>query len=168
MPGPKNVQVMSLLNREAQAQQRAVTNAQTATPVTPDTPAAPPAPSAPPARLAPGVAGREELLRDLRVRLQDEVIGAFDALLDVTDAADLRNRVAGLVERVIGRSQIGVTRDERLRLIDELINEITGLGPLEPLLADDTITEIMVNGPKQIYIERRGKIQRVDSAFMSD
>ena len=127
----------------------------------------PSAPAVPP-KLAPGVAGREQVLLDLRLRLQDEVVGAFDALLDVSDAADLRARVAGIVERVIGLSQIGVTRDERLRLIDEVINEIAGLGPLEPLLADDTITEIMVNGPKQIYIERRGKIQRVDSAFMSD
>ncbi len=165
MPGPKNVQVMSLLNREAQAQQRAdVVNARPVTPV------APPAPgtAAVPPKLAPGVAGREQVLLDLRLRLQDEVIGAFDALLDVSDAADLRGRVAALVERVIGLHQIGVTRDERLRLIDELINEITGLGPLEPLLRDETITEIMVNGPKQIYVERRGKIQRIDSAFMSD
>ncbi len=164
MPGPKHVQVMSLLNREAQAQQRAdVVNARPTTPVAP-----PSGTAAVPPKLAPGVAGREQVLLDLRLRLQDEVVGAFDALLDVADAADLRARVAAIVERVINLSQIGVTRDERLRLIDEVINEITGLGPLEPLLADDTITEVMVNGPKQIYIERRGKIQRVDSTFMSD
>src|SRR4029078_13552217 len=44
----------------------------------------------------------------------------------------------------------------------------SGLGPLEPLLADQTITEIMVNGPNHVYIERAGKIERIDSVFLSD
>ena len=61
-----------------------------------------------------------------------------------------------------------VTRDERLRLIEEMVDEVTGLGPLEPLLNDETITEVMVNGPNHIYIERAGKIQRVDSHFLND
>jgi pilus assembly protein CpaF len=119
-------------------------------------------------RLPSRAPGREQVLLDLRVRLQNEVVGSFDSLLGVTDAAALRARVTTIVERVVGQAQIGVTRDERLRLIDEAIDEITGLGPLEPLLADETVTEIMVNGPHQIYIERRGKILRVDSAFMDD
>ncbi|HVA84920.1 MAG TPA: ATPase, T2SS/T4P/T4SS family [Candidatus Saccharimonadales bacterium] len=141
-------------------------------PATPTIPATPGTASAPAAastaRLASSVTGRDQLLLDLRVQLHAEVVGSFDSLLGVTDAADLRARVTTLVERVIGQAQIGVTRDERLRFIDEVIDEITGLGPLEPLLADETITEIMVNGPRQIYIERRGKILRVDSAFMGD
>ncbi|PYO11985.1 MAG: type II secretion system protein E, partial [Gemmatimonadetes bacterium] len=111
---------------------------------------------------------RDELLRDIRLRLQDEVIGAFDSLLDVTDPADLHRKVEGIVDRTIGLDGFAVTRDERVRLIEELAAEITGLGPLEPLLADRTITEVMVNGPGHIYIERAGKIQRVNSAFLND
>ena len=53
-------------------------------------------------------------------------------------------------------------------MIDELIAEIGGLGPLDPLLLDETITEIMVNGPDHLYIERAGKIHRVDSHFLND
>ena len=61
-----------------------------------------------------------------------------------------------------------MTHDERLRLIEELVGEVGGLGPLEPLLVDETITEIMVNGPSHVYVERSGKIQRIESAFMND
>ena len=49
-----------------------------------------------------------------------------------------------------------------------MVQEITGFGPLEPLLNDETITEVMVNGPEHIYIERAGKIQRVDAVFLND
>jgi pilus assembly protein CpaF len=150
---------MSLLRREAQAQQRPdVTDASSAAPVVP---AASPRP-------ASGGPGRDELMREVRLRLQGEIVGAFDSLIDVTDPAEIHRKVEGLVERVITTYQFGVTRDERLRLVEAMVHEITGLGPLEPLLLDGTITEIMVNGPNQIYIERAGKILRVDSAFMSE
>ena len=56
----------------------------------------------------------------------------------------------------------------REHLAEELVGEIGGLGPLDPLLLDESITEIMVNGPRHLYIERRGKIERVDSYFLND
>ncbi len=96
------------------------------------------------------------------------MVGAFDSLLDVADPAEVRRRVEGLVDRFIAAHAFGVTGPERLRLAGEMLDEITGLGPLEPLLADPTITEVMVNGPSHIYIERAGKIQRIDSTFLSD
>jgi pilus assembly protein CpaF len=61
-----------------------------------------------------------------------------------------------------------VTHDEREHLAEELVGEVGGLGPLDPLLLDESITEIMVNGPRHLYIERRGKIERVDSYFLND
>jgi pilus assembly protein CpaF len=61
-----------------------------------------------------------------------------------------------------------VTTAEHVRLVEELVGEIGGLGPLDPLLADESITEIMVNGPTHLYIERKGKIQRVDSYFLNN
>ena len=149
---------MSLLRREAQAQQRAETTR-------PSTPV-PTAPAA--ARLTPAAAGREDLLRDLTVRLQAEVIGEFDSLIQISEQADVRAKVEDLIERIIRERQFTVTRDERMRLVQGMVDEIMGLGPLEPLLADDTITEVMVNGARHIYIERKGKIHRVDSAFMSE
>ena len=95
-------------------------------------------------------------------------MGAFDTLLDLTDETELRARVEAIVDRVIRVQAYALTHDERQRLVDELIGEIGGLGPLDPLLLDETITEIMVNGPRHLYIERAGKIQRVDNYFLND
>ncbi len=114
------------------------------------------------------IAAREEWLRDIRRRLQDAVIKASDTLLAVDAGADSHKEVAAVVDRFLMANGIASTRDERLRLIDEVIAEVGGLGPLEPLLLDPTITEVMVNGPDHVYIERGGKVQRVDIAFLND
>ena len=111
---------------------------------------------------------REEMLKGIRVRLVDETVGAFDPKLDVKNAADVRAKIEGIIDRVIAVHGFAVTRDERLRLVDEMIDEVTGLGPLEPLLMDDSITEVMVNGPDHVYIERAGKIVRVDAKFQNN
>ena len=153
---------MSLLQRVERAQKAA----EKADVDAPDAPAAPVAPAVP--QSPTQVAAREELLRDIRFRLQAEVMIAFHSLLDVSDPADLRGRIVGIVDRIIDLYGYALTRDERSRLIEELVGEIGGLGPLEPLLKDETVTEIMVNGPSHIYIERAGKILRVDSVFLND
>jgi pilus assembly protein CpaF len=116
---------------------------------------------------APRNPAREALILDLRHRLIDEVITAFDTLLDV-DATDVRGKIEGIVDRTIERHGFAVTRDERTRLVDELADDVTGFGPLEALLHDDTITEVMVNGPSHVYVERAGKIQRIESSFLND
>jgi pilus assembly protein CpaF len=111
---------------------------------------------------------RDELLTDIQARVQVEVIKAFQALLDVTDPAESRTRITEIVDRIIVTHAFSITRDERLALIEGVLDEITGLGPLEPLLRDPTVTEVMVNGPNNIYVERAGKIQRVDVAFLNN
>ena len=132
-----------------------------------DTPAIPADVS--PSALSRGQAGpvRSDLLRDISVHLQAEVISTIGALFDATPE-DVRGRVDAIVDRIVVRHGFAVTRDERQRLIGEMVDEITGLGPLEPLLADDTITEVMVNGPRHVYVERGGKIERVDVHFLGD
>ena len=130
-------------------------------------PVAPVRPPVPPS--AAQLSARSEMLRQLRTRLQDEVMKAFDSLLDQENSeAQLKGKVEGIVDRVVNANAFPVTREERARLVDELIGEIGGLGPLDPLLADETITEVMVNGPNHLYIERGGKISRVDHYFLSD
>ncbi len=118
---------------------------------------------------APGAyAARGEWLREVRHRLQDEVVGASHALFEAAKGSDLPTAVDAIVGRFITANALAVTREERNRLTEEVIAEVSGLGPLEPLIADPTITEIMVNGPEHIYIERKGKISRVPTTFLSD
>jgi pilus assembly protein CpaF len=149
---------MSLLERVERAQQGAGASSPRA--LVPVGPGAPPKPGR--------VEAREEFLRDIRAGLQDEVGSAFNALSGAADAAEARSTVAGIVDRAIRAHGFVVTGDESRRLVEDLVDDVTGLGPLEPLLRDETITEVMVNGPKHIYVERGGKIQRVDSYFLSD
>ncbi len=115
-----------------------------------------------------GSVGREQQLRAIRDALQADVIASSRELFSAADGDELHERIGAIVDRMLAANSHAVTREERLRLIEEVVSEVTGLGPLEPLLRDDTITEVMVNGPSQIYIERRGKIQRVDTTFMND
>jgi pilus assembly protein CpaF len=110
---------------------------------------------------------REDMLRDLRVSMLTEVVRAFDAILDAPPD-EIGSRIEGVVDRVLTESAAAVTRDERLRLVQELLDEVRGFGPIEPFLHDETVTEVMVNGPQHIYIERAGKISRVDSYFLND
>jgi pilus assembly protein CpaF len=149
---------MSLLRRVEQAKQG--TDAPELAPVAPAVPSA--------AASRARTAARDEMLHSIRVRLQEEVNNAPGSLFEATSAADVRTKVEGIVDRVIHSNEFAVTGVERQRLIEELAGEISGLGPLDPLLADDTITEIMVNGPDRIYIERRGKIEKVNRAFLND
>ncbi len=180
---------MSLLERQLKAAQAAEAAA-TATPAAPAPPetngAKPPrevpvAEAPPPGTNLPAVipvpeAGksaaprnttRESMLHDIRVKMQGHVIAAFDTLLDGT-ATDTKTKIEGIVDRVITENSFAVTRDERNKLVEEMIHEITGFGPLEPLLNDPSITEVMVNGPDHIYIERKGKILKVDSFFLNN
>ena len=112
--------------------------------------------------------GREQQLREIRDAMQTDVIANSHELFSAANDEQLHERIAGVVDRMLAENSFAVTREERLRLIDEVVSEVTGLGPLEPLLRDDSITEIMVNGPNQIYIERRGKIERVNTTFMGN
>ncbi|MBI2781128.1 MAG: Flp pilus assembly complex ATPase component TadA [Chloroflexi bacterium] len=170
---------MSLLERQLKAQQA---EQERTSPPVPGTPGAPdgdaPVGTFVPALIpvpergakAPSTArslARDEMLQDIRIRMQGEVINAFDTLLDGT-STDTRTKVEGIVDRVLEANGFAVTRDERLKLVQEMLDEITGFGPLEPLLNDPTITEVMVNGPDHIYIERAGKILRVDTAFLNE
>ena len=77
-------------------------------------------------------------------------------------------KIGELTGAVLGELSISITRNDRQRLVEQIVNDILGLGPLEMLLKNPDITEIMVNGPDQIYVERQGRIHRYPAHFDSN
>lgn len=105
---------------------------------------------------------------DLKTRVQNRLIAEMDPSMDISRTTEVRSTIKGMYDAILQEESIILGRKERDSLFEQIVAEILGLGPLEPLIADDSITEIMVNGPKKIFIERKGKIQRVNLAFESD
>lgn len=115
-----------------------------------------------------GVSTQRDTYSDLKSRVQNRLLAELDPTMDVTRVGEVRNTIQELFEQVLAEENIVLTRQERHRLFEQIAAEILGLGPLQPLLEDGSITEIMVNGPKNIYIERAGKIHRMPITFESD
>ncbi len=102
---------------------------------------------------------------DLKTRVQNKLLAELDPSTDVTRTDEVRRTIQDLFEQILAEENIVLSRPERARLFEQIAAEILGFGPLQPLLEDETITEIMVNGAKNIYIERKGKIHRVPVTF---
>ena len=109
-----------------------------------------------------------ESFRDVKFRIQSRVIQDLDPKLDLTNQVEVRRQIEEIFSRVIDEEGLALTRAERVRMLEQITDEIIGLGPLEPLLRDDSISEIMVNGPRQVYIERAGKLELTNVLFQND
>ncbi len=105
---------------------------------------------------------------DLKSRVQNRLIAELDPSMDVSRTDEVRQVIRQMYDTILEEERIVLSRVERERLFEQIVAEILGLGPIEPLLADETITEIMINGPKKVFVERRGKIERVNIVFESD
>ena len=118
--------------------------------------------------IPPGVSGQKDTYTDLKTRVQNRLLSELDPSMDITRVNEVRSTIQDLFEQVLAEENIVLSRPERQRLFEQISAEILGYGPLQPLLEDDTITEVMVNGAKNIYVERAGKIIRIPMAFESD
>ena len=118
-------------------------------------------------RLASQMPSRESF-RDVKFRIQNRVIQDLDPKLDLTNQVEVRRQIEEIFSRVIDEEGLALTRAERVRMLEQITDEIIGLGPLEPLLRDDSVSEIMVNGPRQVYIERSGKLELTNVVFQND
>lgn len=102
----------------------------------------------------------------LKKAVHQEVIDEFNTRFGNSALGeDADKAVMDLIHQIIAEQDQSVTRVEEARLAQEIFDEVLGLGPLEPFLRDNTISEIMVNGPKQIYIERQGKLELTGATF---
>src|SRR5437588_2200613 len=127
-------------------------------------------PPRPPAEgpLSQTAARSHDATRDARVRLQTRIINNLDPRLDLSDAKAVRSNIEEMFNKFIDEEGIVVTRVERQRMLEQILDEILGFGPIQPLLNDDSITEVMVNGPYRVYVERKGKLSLADVTFVSD
>ena len=116
----------------------------------------------------PGVSSQHDTFLDLKTRVQNRLLSELDPTMDISKVHDVRATIQELFDQVLGEENIVLTRPERARLFEQIAAEILGFGPLQPLLEDESITEVMVNGAKNIYIERAGKISRVPMVFEND
>jgi pilus assembly protein CpaF len=109
---------------------------------------------------------------DLKSRVHHDVITRIGPRLfaraEAEGTSELAERVREAVDEAIAIDKTPLTRQERAQVAREIADDILGYGPLEPFLRDETITEIMVNGSSNIYIERRGKIVATEAAFVDD
>src|SRR6187399_2731490 len=125
-------------------------------------------PSAPtPGRLTSQAPVRESF-RDVKFRIQNRVIQDLDPKLDLSNQVEVRRQIEEIFSIAVDEEGLALTRAERVRMLEQITDEIVGLGPLEPLLRDESITEVMVNGPRQIYLERSGKIELTNVTFQND
>jgi pilus assembly protein CpaF len=116
----------------------------------------------------PTTTGLRDAYVDLKSRIQNKLLAELEPTLDLSRTEELRAMIEEKFDAVLAEDHIVLSRLERQRLFEQIVAEILGYGPLEPLLRDDTITEIMVNGPKKVYIERNGKIERTNVVFEDD
>ncbi|WFE73834.1 CpaF family protein [Roseinatronobacter sp. S2] len=145
------------------------------------------APSASSAAAQPAPATRQEARKTARAVVPDKIaqrklrINALKsdlhkrlledlnlAALEKASEAEVRAEISAIVAEALSEFDVVLNHDERMMLNHDLYFEVMGLGPLEPLLGDDTINDILVNGPKQIFVERAGKLELSDVTFRDD
>ncbi|MEX0302379.1 MAG: CpaF family protein [Leisingera sp.] len=106
---------------------------------------------------------------ELKSRMHEALIERLNlAVIDKVEPEELRREVAALVSDVLAEENNPLRADEFRRLVDELIDEVLGLGPLEPLLADPGVNDILVNGHKTVFVERGGVLEQTGVRFRDE
>ncbi|HSB66132.1 MAG TPA: CpaF family protein [Anaerolineales bacterium] len=117
------------------------------------------------------IAGGEQISADaymIRERVQRRLLTEADGEVDLSHIPQMHQMIEALFNKVLTEENLLYTRAVRARLLDWVIADILGFGPLEPLLREPTITEVMVNGFDTVYIERYGKVERTQVAFENE
>ncbi|EKM21454.1 MULTISPECIES: CpaF family protein [Vibrio] len=103
------------------------------------------------------------------IHLRDQIFNALDAsVLESLSKSDLERQLSNAVDMLVSRDQLSVSSLARSEYVVSMIHELVGLGPLQVLMDDDTITDIMINGHQQVYVERFGLVQQADVHFLDE
>ena len=114
-----------------------------------------------------GIVARIPKYVEVKTQVTRSLLEEYD---DVSRAPreELVTKIGEMANEALAGLSLSITRNDRQQLVEQLINDVLGLGPLETILKDENITEIMINGPDKIYVERKGKIQRYPARFDSN
>ncbi|MBA4764263.1 MAG: CpaF family protein [Erythrobacter sp.] len=112
---------------------------------------------------------QREAMLDLKVSIHKALLDRLNlGMLDKTPVEQLKNQISAIMPELIADFDQPLNRQERENLLQEVVDELMGLGPLEPLLQDETITDILVNGHNTVFVERRGQLERVPTRFQDE
>ena len=112
---------------------------------------------------------RKDRIGELKGELHKRLLDNLNlAALETATEANLKSEIAAISTEALEELQANLNRDDRAQLFQELYDEVMGLGPLEPLLKDETINDILVNGPNRIFVERGGKLTLTDITFKDE
>jgi pilus assembly protein CpaF len=112
---------------------------------------------------------RKERLGEIKLELHKRLLDNLNlSALESATEADLRAEITAISTEALEEMAVVLNREERQQLNQDLFDEVTGLGPLEPLLKDDSINDILVNGPQQVFIERAGKLTLSETTFKDE
>lgn len=107
--------------------------------------------------------------QDLKERLHQRVIELLDlAAINTMPPEAVQVQLTKLVDQLLQQESVPLNQRERAQITQDVIHEVMGLGPLEPLLADSTVNDILVNGHKQVYVERQGRLELTPVRFKDD
>jgi pilus assembly protein CpaF len=119
-------------------------------------------------RRAPAYNESRDTVADLKKRIQETLLAELDPRMDLTQIDEVVQTMENMFNQILATEVRILSRSERQNLFAQIKAEILGLGPLEVLLSDDSISEIMVNGPNKVYIERDGRLTLSDVTFEDD
>jgi pilus assembly protein CpaF len=137
--------------------------------IEPAAPAAAPPPAAAPAADAAPTGALKDRLLDAKVRLHRRLIEELNlAALEKLPEAELRREIHGIIAQWVVAERLALNAKELDAFVSEVMDEMTGLGPLEPLLKDPSIADILINGHQNIFVERRGLLEPVPSLFKDE
>ncbi|WP_172296453.1 ATPase, T2SS/T4P/T4SS family [Pseudoruegeria sp. HB172150] len=112
---------------------------------------------------------RKERIAEIKVELHKRLLDNLNlSALEHASESDLRQEIAAISTEALEELAVVLNKEERSTLFQDLYNEVTGLGPLETLLKDDGVNDILVNGPQQIFVERDGKLELTDITFKDE
>jgi len=112
---------------------------------------------------------QREAMLDLKVSIHKALLDRLNlGMLDKTPVEQLKNQISAIMPELIADFDQPLNRQERENLLQEVVDELMGLGPLEPLLQDESITDILVNGHDTVFVEKRGQLERVSTRFQDE